>query len=261
MRNVLLAVLLLVPAAARAKKPAAGKAGKPAHAKVAVSTAAAGSELPAYAPSTAPLTLDVIESRFAELDGKMKTLRADFSQYVRMDGSDTVQQVEGDVLFKKPDLMRLTHRLPEKQTVVSDGAWLWVYRPSTNQVIQTRLDAWRKNEPLAKGLLDFGRSADLLKRYAAVISTVSAPGPDGYRTFEVALTPKPAERASGEADFTLTLKASTRDFFPYEASLRVGRASIRSTFSHVRLNPELPADTFHFSPPAGADVFTSPSQP
>ena len=255
-RTALLAVLTLVPAAARAKKPAAAKA-----AKIAVSSAAAGAELPAYAASTAPLTLDLIAARFAQLDGKMNTLRADFSQFVRLEGSDTVQQVAGDVLFKKPDLMRLTHRLPEKQDIVSDGTWLWVYRPSTNQAIQTRLDAWRKKEPLAKGLLDFGHSADLLKRYAAVISTISAPDADGYRSFAVALTPKPSERAAGDVDFALTLRASTKDFFPYEASMRVGRANIRSTFTNVRINPELTDESFRFTPPAGVDVFVSPSQP
>jgi outer membrane lipoprotein carrier protein len=251
MKALLAAALLLIPAAARAKKPA----------KVAVSTASAGTELPGYAASSAPVTLDLIATRFAELDGKMNALQADFAQYVRLEGSDTVQQVEGDVRFKKPDLMRLTHRIPEKQTVVSDGTWMWVYRPGTNQVIQTRLEAWRRNEPLAKGLLDFGRSADLLKRYAAVVSTVSAPGPDGYRTFVVTLTPKPSEHAAGDADFSLTLKASTKEFFPYEAALRVGRATIRSTFENVRINPAFPDDTFHFSPPEGADVFAAPSQP
>jgi outer membrane lipoprotein carrier protein len=254
----LLAALLATPAAARAAKPAAKKAKSPA---VAVSTAEAGTELPAYAASTAPLTLELIASRFAELDVKMSSLRADFSQFARMEGSDTVQQVEGEVLFKKPDLLRLTHRVPEKQTIVSDGQWLWVYRESTNQVIQTRLDAWRKSEPLAKGLLDFGRSADLLKRYDAALSTVSAPGADGYRTFIVTLTPKAADRSSSDADFALTLTASTRDFFPYEAALRVGRASIRSRFTRVRLNPEIPDSSFRFAPPPGADVFAAPTRP
>lgn len=252
MRNFLLAVLLLLPAAAHAKKP------KP---KVAVSTAAAGAELPAYAASTAPVTLELVSARFAEVDARITTLRATFKQFVRLEGSDTVQQVEGEVLFQKPDLMRLTHRIPEPQTVVSDGTFLWVHRPSTNQVIQTRLETWRKKEPLAKGLLDFGKSADLLKRYAAAVSTVSAPGEGGWRTFSVALTPKPEEHASGDADFTLTLTASTKDFFPHEAVLRVGRASIRSAFSDVRLNPELPAETFRFTPPPGADVFPAPDHP
>ncbi len=261
MKTTLLAVLLALPAAAHAGKSAAPKTSKAKPKAVAVSTAAAGAELPAYAASSAPVTLDLIAVRFAELDAKMNALRADFTQYARMEGSDTVQQVEGTVEFKKPDLMRLTHRLPEKQTVVSDGVWMWVYRPGTNQVIQTRLEAWRRSEPLAKGLLDFGRSADLLKRYAAVVSTVSAPGADGYRTFVVTLTPKPSDRAPGDAAFTLTLKASTKDYFPYEAALRVGRASIRSTFVNVRLNPEFPSDAFRFTPPVGADVFATPSQP
>jgi outer membrane lipoprotein carrier protein len=259
MKGLLLAVLLLLPAAASAAKK--GSSAKAAKSKVAVSTMSAGTDLPAYAASSAPLTLDVIAARFAELDGKMGTLRADFSQFVRMEGSDTVQQVEGDVLFKKPDLMRLTHKLPEKQTVVSDGKWLWVYRPGTNQVIQKSLEDWRKGEPLAKGLLDFGRSADLLKRYTAAVSTVSAPGADGYRTFVVTLTPKPEEHATGDADFTLALKASTKNFFPYEATLRVGRASIRSAFENVKIGPEFPDDTFRFTPPAGADVFSAAPKP
>ncbi|OGS42386.1 MAG: hypothetical protein A2506_08480 [Elusimicrobia bacterium RIFOXYD12_FULL_66_9] len=189
----------------------------------------------------------------------MKSLEASFRQFVRLDGSDTVQAVEGNVLFLKPDLLRMTQRLPERQTVVSDGTWLWVYRESTNQVIQTRLDSWRKSEPLANGLLDFGRSADLLKRYASAVSTVSAPGADGHRTFAVTLTPRSKDRKSGDADFALTLKASTRDFFPYDARLRVGHAAIHSIFEAVRLNPELPAETFRFTPPPSADVFQTPS--
>lgn len=256
MRALALAVLLLPPAAHAATKPKRAPKGA-----VAASTAAAGVPLTEYAPSSAPITLDLVARRFAEVDGRIKTLAADFRQFVRMEGSDTVQQVEGTVDFKKPDLMRLEHRLPERQTVVSDGSWLWVYRPSTNQVIQTRLSSWRKKEPLAKGLLDFGQSADLLKRYAAEVSTVSAPGADGQRVFVVTLTPKPEDKAGEGQDFKLELKASTKDFFPGEATLRVGRASIRSTFDHVKLNPELPDATFRFSPPAGSDVFATPEQP
>ncbi|MEK7381933.1 MAG: outer-membrane lipoprotein carrier protein LolA [Elusimicrobiota bacterium] len=239
MRTLSVVVLLALPLSARANK--------------------LGTELIAYAASTAPITLDLVTARFSEVDGRIKSLKASFRQFVRMEGSDTVQSVEGEALFLKPDLLRMTQRVPERQTVVSDGTWLWVHRESTNQVISTRLDNWRKSEPLAKGLLDFGRSADLLKRYAAVISTVSAPGADGHRTFAVTLTPRPEDRRSGGADFDLTLKASTRYFFPYDAGLRVGRSSIHSVFSAVRLNVEFPAETFRFTPPPSADVFQTPS--
>jgi outer membrane lipoprotein carrier protein len=258
MRALLAAALLLAPAAASARGRKAHPRPEPA---TAAPAAAEGTDLPAYAASTAPVTLDLVRDRFAALDKTIVTLKADFRQFVRLDGSDTTQEVAGTVLFKKPDLMRLTHRLPEAQTVVSDGTWLWVDRKSTNQVIKTKLADWRRSQPLAKGLLDFGRTADLLSRYAAAVSTVSAPDADGYRTFSVVLTPKDAAKSKDEPAFTLTLTASTRDFFPAVSDLRVGRAEIRSRFEKVRLNPALPDGDFRFTPPAGADVFTAPSNP
>lgn len=256
MRTLLAALILFLHAVAVHAKPPKSSA-KPAAGPVAISTASTGTELTAYAPSTAPVTLQLIAQRFAETDAKIVTLKAAFRQTVRMDGSDVVQTVEGDIIFKKPDLLRLTHRIPEAQTVVSDGTWLWVYRNSTNQVIQSRLEAWRKAEPLAQGLLDFGKSADLLERYSAAITTVSAPGADGHRTFTLTLKPKTAPK-NADSDFVLTLKASTRDFFPGDATLSVGRAVIRSLFESVRLNPEVPEKTFQFTPPADADLFKSP---
>lgn len=248
--------LLLVLTTSCFAKPA--KTTAKAAMKIDISSAAACTELTAYAPSSAPITIQLIAQRFAETDAKINTLKATFHQSVRMEGSDVVQTVEGDVVFKKPDLLRLTQLIPEPQTVVSDGTWLWVYRKSTNQVIQSRLDAWRKSEPLAQGLLDFGKSADMLTRYATEITTISAPGADGHRTFTLTLKPKTADKKGEAADFVLTLKASTKDFFPGDATLRVGRASIRSLFEGVRLNPELPEAAFKFTPPADADLFKSP---
>lgn len=255
MGNLLGAVLLVLTTSCFAN---AKKAPKPAAAKVDISSAAAGTALTEFAPSTATLTLEQIGLRFAETDGKIETLKASFRQSVRMEGSDVVQTVEGDVLFKKPDLLRLTHRIPEPQTVVSDGTYLWVYRNSTNQVIQTRLETWRKSEPLAQGLLDFGKSADMLSRYDTSLTTVSAPGTDDHRTFTLTLKPKAADKKKGGDEFVLTLRASTKDFFPGDATLTVGRASIRSRFENVRLNPAIPADEFKFTPPPDADLFKSP---
>lgn len=257
---VLIAMAVLLgysrPASAKPKKEPSKPSSVDSKPSVAVSTKAAGNELPSYAPPTQPLTLESIAAKFAETDAAIVSLKTGFRQFVRLEGSDTVQTVEGDVLFKKPDLIRLTHKIPEPQTVVSDGTWLWVHRESTNQVIKTKLEAWRKSEPLAQGLLDFGKSADLLQRYKAALSTVSAPGADGHRSFILDLKPK--EKTKSDADFTLTLKATTKDYFPADATLRVGKASIRSVFEGARLNPELPDETFKFAPPITADLFTTP---
>jgi outer membrane lipoprotein-sorting protein len=117
--------------------------------------------------------------------------------------------------------------------------------------------AWRKTEPLAH-MLDFGHTADLLTRYDAELVSVSKPGADGHRTFTVALKPKRVDVKKGTDEFVLSLTASTRDYFPGDATLRVGRSSIRTVFEHVRINEDPPADAFRFAPPAGADVFQSP---
>lgn len=196
------------------------------------------------ASPSAPLTVAAVIEHVETLDKKLKTLTADFKQFVRWDESGTVQAVEGTVAFKKKNLLRVEHRIPEPQTIVSDGSWLWVHRRETNQVIQMRLDAWRKSEPMAQGLLDFGGYAELLKKYQVAIASETA------AHVEVRLEPK-----EGKKDFALTLKLSRKDWFPYETELRAGEVIVRSRFENVKLNPEIPAKLFTFAPPPGADVF------
>lgn len=196
------------------------------------------------ASSTSPLTVQVVIENVEKLDEKLKTMTADFKQFVRWDDSGTAQAVEGTVAFKKKSLLRVEHRVPEQQTIVSDGTWLWVHRKETNQVIQMRLEAWRKQEPLAQGLLDLGGYSALMKKYEVALTTVTA------TDVEVKLEPK-----EGKKDFSLTLKLSRKDWFPHETSLKAGDVVVRSRFENVKLNPEIPDKTFKFAPPPGADVF------
>lgn len=243
MRPLLPALLLLgLPGLCQARTP---KAAAP---MVSSPTASA---LPLLAPTTAPLTLPLIFERFEDIDRGLKSLSADFRQFVRWDDSGLTQALEGSVEYRKPDLLRLEHRLPEAQTIVSDGLWLWMWRRATNQVIQTRLEDWRKSEPLAQGIMDFGNYAGLLRSYEVALAS-SSPLPDGHRRVELLLTPRGKDKKS---DFALRLRLSTRDFFPADAELRVGQVLIHSLLEKVRLNPEIPEGRFRFSPPEGADVF------
>lgn len=230
-------LLLALPAFAAS----AAKAKAPAHA------------LAAYAPSTAPVTVDLVLARFEEFDKGLETLAADFRQVVRWDeGGGAPQTLEGSLEFMAPNRLRIEHRLPEPQTLVADGKWLWIWRKSTNQVIRTSLEEWKKSEPLAQGLLDFGRYAELLRRYDVAIATVSAPGADGHREASVRLKPKEAPK---QGDFVLILKLSTEDFFPRETEMGVGEVTIACRFSSLRRNPPIKPARFRFSPPPGADVF------
>jgi outer membrane lipoprotein carrier protein len=208
--------------------------------------------LPLQPAPTIPLTVDVVVAGIETIDLALKTLSADFKQSVKWDDSGMAQSVEGTVEFSKPERLRLEHRIPEPQTLVSDGDVLWVHRPSTNQVIKTRLSEWKKSEPMAQGLLDFGNYAGLVKRYEVDLSTQGAADADGHRQVELRLRPR---EKSAAGDFTLWLVLSTRDWFPAEARLRAGAVTVRSLFSRIRYNAPIPGERFTFAPPPGADLF------
>jgi outer membrane lipoprotein carrier protein len=223
---------------------------------IASTTSVAPSSLPLLPAPTQPISLPLVLQRFEDLDKNLKSLQADFTQYVAWDASGTKQTVEGAVEFRKPDLLRIEQRVPEPQTVVADGSWLWIYRPSTNQAIKANFADWKKTEPMAQGLLDFGNYARRFQAYDVTLATAAAPAADGHRLVTLTLKPK----AKGE-DFALTLKLSTRDYFPAETELRAGGVAIHSFFSNIRYNPALPDARFRFTPPAGADVFENPKPP
>lgn len=193
--------------------------------------------------STTTVTLPLVMERFEELDRRLLTFSADFRQFVRWENSETRQSIEGRIDYRKKDRLRIEHRRPESQTIVADGEHLWIWRRSTNQVIKTRLKDWKRSEPLAQGLLDFGSYSELLKRYHVALSTPAT----------LTLTPK-----GKKEDFSLVIKISPRDYFPYDTEMRVGNVTIHSVFENVRFNPELPDSLFLFTPPPGSDVFVKP---
>lgn len=209
--------------------------------------------LPEHPASDAPVTVAGIIARLEEFEKKMTSLSADFRQTVRMEQSASAQTISGTVKYRRANRLRVEHLKPERQTVVCDGKKLWVWRHETNQVIETSLEDWRKSEPLAKGLLDFGDYADMLKRYDVSIATVSAPDARGHRMVSLLLLPKDAK-----AGFQLKLRLSTRDYFPADAELRAGQVRIESHFDKIKFNPETAAGDFKFTPPAGADIFHKP---
>ena len=209
---------------------------------------------PLLAPTTAAITVPWAIERFEALDRTMTTLSARFRQSVRSEDAGPAQAMEGTFAYRKKDLMRIEHLTPQAQTLVCDGVRVWVWRPANGQVIRASLKDWKKSQPLAQGLLDFGDYAKLLRRYEVAIGTVSAPQSDGHRLFSLVLMP----RRRKEGDFTLTLRLSTLNFFPFDSELRVGSISAHTTFSDVRFNPDLPETLFSFTIPRGADILDFP---
>jgi outer membrane lipoprotein carrier protein len=249
MRRPLILALLLVLAAPLSAAPSGKGGGKRPP------SGAATHALPLYPATTAELTVPLVLERFERFDAGLRTLSGEFRQSVHSQDTGQSQSVSGTLAYRKKDRLRVEHLSPEPQTLVCDGARVWVWRPANRQVIRSKLADWKKSQPLAQGLLDFGNYAGLLKRYDVSLATVSAPGTDGHRSLVLSLKPLEASRG----DFLLTLRLSTKDFFPFDSELRVGAVTARTAFSGIRFNPELPDSQFQFRPPPGADVLDFPA--
>ena len=183
------------------------------------------------------------------LEGFMKgakTGRADFSQTVTSPGKDgqapKVKTSSGSFEFQRPGNFRFDYKRPFEQTIVADGKTLWLYDVDLNQVTQRAQEQALGATPAA--LL---ASAPDLAALRAEFTLENAPERDGLQW--VLATPK----AEGGTLKSVQVGFAQGQLAALEIADSFGQQS-RIRFSGLQLNPSLPASTFRFTPPAGADV-------
>lgn len=184
-----------------------------------------------------------IDELHAFLDGA-KNGRASFRQVVTGKAGRGEQVSTGTFAFARPGRFRWAYEKPWEQLVVGDGAKVWVYDKDLNQVIVRELDSALGATPAA---LLAGDNA--LERNFTLVDGGTT---DGLAWIEA--TPK-----SADAAFT-KVRIGFRDKLPQamELSDAFGQTT-RLAFDRFERNVSMPADTFRFVPPAGADVVTAPS--
>jgi outer membrane lipoprotein carrier protein len=74
--------------------------------------------------------LDGIEKRYSG-----RGFSASFFQESMLKAMQISDTAEGSLIVKRPDKMRWEYTLPDKQTIITDGKSLWIYRPEDNQVM------------------------------------------------------------------------------------------------------------------------------
>ncbi|GAO20407.1 outer membrane lipoprotein carrier protein LolA [Alicycliphilus sp. B1] len=172
--------------------------------------------------------------------------RADFTQTVTAPAKDGQAQrpklSSGSFEFQRPGRFKFVYKKPFEQTIVADGKTLWLYDADLNQVTERPQAQALGSTPAA--LLT---SAPDLAALRADYQLQSAPEQDGLQW--VLATPKASEgqlksvRVGFEGDRLAALDIV--DGFGQRSQIR---------FSGMQINPALPAGTFQFKPPAGADV-------
>ena len=172
--------------------------------------------------------------------------RADFTQVVtapaREGQAPRSKQSAGSFEFQRPNRFRFTYRKPFPQTIVADGQTLWLHDPDLNQVT-----ARRQAQALGSTPAALIATASDLAALRQEFELAPAADRDGLQWVQATPRAREGVLRSVRIGFRGGELAALdiQDSLGQQSALRFGR---------MEINPALPAETFQFKPPPGADV-------
>ena len=182
----------------------------------------------------------------------VKTGRADFTQVVTAPPKDgqapRVKTSSGTFEFARPSRFKFIYKKPFEQSIVADGQTLWLYDVDLNQVT-----ARKQSQVLGSTPAALIAAAPDLHALQADFSLADAPDKDGLQW--VAATPKAkdGQLQTVRVGFRAATTDKTGELVALEILDSFGQRSLL-TFKQFETNPALPANSFQFKTPAGADV-------
>lgn len=186
----------------------------------------------AAGPAAAPNSLE------AFLEG-LETFAADFEQRLTDEAGAELEVSRGRLRLRRPAMFFWSYREPYAQTIVSDGATLWIYDEDLDQLIIKDAPDSVADAPA----LLFSGDADLAEHY----EMVERQGEGGLRWLE--LTPKdPEAQYAG-----LRLAFSEGALRGLTLSDSLGQNTLILLHKTER-NPPLAPELFRLSPPEGVDL-------
>jgi outer membrane lipoprotein carrier protein len=182
--------------------------------------------------------LDGLEKRYAGPGFSAKFFQE--SMLKAMQISDTA---EGNLIVKRPGKMRWEYKIPDPQTVVSDGRTMWIYRPADNQVMVGKAPAFFSGGKGAGFLSDIRQV-----RKSFTIEVLKAENDAYYR-----LRLKPKKASPDLADVILSVKKNNFQVDQVVTHNTYGDET-QITLSDYQFNLDPKDSLFTFTPPEGVDV-------
>ena len=164
---------------------------------------------------------------------------ARFAQMVLDSNMKMLQQASGTMEFSRPGKFRWVYHKPYEQVIVSDGSRLWIYDKDLNQVTVRSLDRALGSSPAA---LLAGK--DVLEENYTLNNIGTQEGLEW-----VEAVPKRQDTAFER----VRIGFGKTGLEAMELRDQFGQITVIK-FADVERNPKLPAGTFEFKPPPGADV-------
>jgi outer membrane lipoprotein carrier protein len=173
--------------------------------------------------------------------------RAEFTPAVTAPSKDgqppRTKNSSGQFEFQRPGKFRFVYTKPFEQTIVADGKTLWLYDADLNQVTQRPQAQALGSTPAA-----ILASASDLKALSADFDLQSAPEQDGLQWVQANPRDRNGQLKSVRVGFASDGQLAALDILDSFGQ----RSLIR--FTQLQTQASLPASTFEFKVPAGADV-------
>ena len=191
--------------------------------------------------------------RLQQCVASVRSAEGEFKQVVIGESGRPPQQASGKFAFARPGKFRWEYDLPYPQLLVGDGKQLWSWDRDLNQVTVRPIDNALGATPAA---ILFGENR--IDRDFAL--SEGAPANDAEAALKLAwIEARPRQTAGEGSGGFQAIRFGFEDERLQRMVLRdnFGQTTLIE-FTRLRLNPKLDAATFHFEPPAGADVLGDP---
>jgi outer membrane lipoprotein carrier protein len=176
----------------------------------------------------------------------VKSGKSDFQQTVtspaRAGEAPRVKNSSGTFEFQRPGKFKFAYKKPFEQLILADGTSLWIFDADLNQASQRKQSAAFANTPAALIASATDMSA-LLNEF----TLENAPEKDGL----VWISAKPKAADSTLQTVRIGFKGDALQQLDITDSF--GQRSLIN-FTAMQLNPSLPASSFQFTLPKGAEL-------
>lgn len=189
---------------------------------------------PAAFAQSGDALLQRLQTRYTSLQG----LRAQFTQTMQAQGS--AAQTFSGTLTAQGNRYRVE---AGPQVFVTDGRTTWMFDSRRNQVVVNRYVA---NQTAFSPTTFFGTASQRFR-----VTNVATNGTGAARTYTLTLAP----RSASEMFQNVTLTMRDADNTVSRVEMRDGNGmTMRYELRNLQINPRIPASTFTFSTPRGAEV-------
>jgi outer membrane lipoprotein carrier protein len=200
------------------------------------------SEKPCLAGDPPVLSVDEILKR-VESRYDSQAFSAHFFQTSVIASMDITETASGSVSIKRPGMMRWVYEIPQKQTIVTDGKTLWVYRPDDHQVSMGS----------APTLFGGGKGAGFLSNIQEIRKSFQVNLEKINASREYVLKLVPIQKTWDIEHVLLHINSESFDIVE-AATTNSYKDETRIELSDIQLNQQLDDSLFQFIIPQGAEV-------